>query len=251
MDINWTILGFAGTIFFGILTAILGAKAIRKYKIEHFEINSYEIGKGLMKQFRNLSLSYNNNKIENNLTVIEGGFINTRESIKGDDIQFDMIFPEKCRILDVTTKVSNENLIVTPDMENNKLHYTIDKKIMHNEFFLYSVIVESDEELEDIISKISFEHRMCKTGKIDNLSGTLIKGIPTKQSLLMFSLFFLFFLLLGVASLKLLTHSFFDNSQTLILYILSGLIAWCMVGLCLCIYDYYRFKKLWSFIQRN
>lgn len=175
MDNIWTIIGFAGTLIFGIASIILGVKALRKNKIEHFFINSYEVGKGLMNEFPKFKLSYDDKEIENNFTVLKGGFINTGKDIKTDDIEFDMILPKSCRILDVVVKSSDDNLNVIPTCNENKLHYKIDKQLLNNDLFFYSAIVVSTEEIEKIGDKLSFYHRISNTKKIKDTDLELYK----------------------------------------------------------------------------
>ena len=168
MDINWTILGFAGTIFFGILTVIFGVKAIRKPKIKHFEINSYEIGEGLMKEFPDLNISYGGTLIKNNFTVLKGGFISSGKDITGDNIWVEMTLPTGCKIIGRNIKTSDEYLKVTPTIDHNRVHFDIGTQFLHNDIFIYSLIVESTEKKDDLFDCLSFKHRLKDSPKIKN-----------------------------------------------------------------------------------
>lgn len=248
MNNFWSIAGLVGTVFFGVLSIILAVIALRKNSIKHFKINSYEIGKGLMERYPKLGISYDNKKIEKNFTVIEGGFINTGSDIKSDDIKFDMILPEKCQIIDVNIKPSNDKLIVISTIDNNnkKLHYEIEKLFLHNDYFNYSIIVESDEVLENIVDKFTFEHRMYKTKKITALSGIFIKNIPSKKEMIATSIFCLICALLF--AFLFIDFCYLNKrfpADTYIGYSVAVLCFLLIVCLCLSVFDYKRFKKLW------
>ena len=162
------IAGLVGTVVFGVLSIIFSKKALNKNKIVHVFLNSYEIGKGLKEEFSKFELKYDGNVIKNNIIALKGGFVNLGRDIKSDDVEFDLILPENCRILDVKIESSDNNLIVFPQCNGNKLHYKINDLLLSEDFFLYSALVESNEEIKNIGNKLSFKHRMHNTKKINN-----------------------------------------------------------------------------------
>ena len=172
MDDFWSIAGVVGTVIFGILSVFLGVKAFKKNSIKHIFINSYEVGKGLMDKFPKFKILYGNMEIENNITILTGGFVNTGMDIKSDDIEFDLILPESCHIINMRIN-DCDNLKVTPTILNDYiLHFKIDNKYLHNDLFVYSVIVESPEEMNKISDSLSFDHKMYNTERIGSIELT-------------------------------------------------------------------------------
>lgn len=80
------------TIISIILSAIIAffiAKwQMKKNKIVHFSINSYDIGKGLSNEFPEFQLHYDGENLSNNVMVLKGGFMNVGrndiDALKGD-----------------------------------------------------------------------------------------------------------------------------------------------------------------------
>lgn len=176
-----------GTALFGLLFHLL---SIRKNRIKHFKINSYEIGKGLMDEFPNIKLLYKKKEIVNNFTVLKGGFINTGRGIEGDNIKFDMILPKECRIMDVKIKSSSSDLKIIHSYKENIIHLKVKKQYLKNDSFLYSAVVESNEEINELHDKLSFNNRMINTKMI--MSVDLTKKIKAW-------IYFLFFIILAVS----------------------------------------------------
>ena len=64
-------LGIVISVVAGAIIAFLIAKwQMRRNKIIHYTLNSYDIGKGLSDEFPEFELHYNNRKIEGNLRVL-------------------------------------------------------------------------------------------------------------------------------------------------------------------------------------
>ena len=237
-------LSIAGTALFGLVFYLL---TIRKNTLRHFKINSYEIGRGLMNEFPKLNLSYDNKVIENNFTVLKGGIINSGKDIKSNDIEFDMILPETCNIVDVNIKTSDDNLVVTTSKDKNKLHYKIEKQILHDDLFTYLIIVDSSENSKKLHDKVSFKHRMFKTKKISCF--LIFDSIPDKKEFygfsltlsIMFTLEFILFLYCCRDELP--TIPVFIIVFTLITLVFS-LVFWSVF-----IYGIKNFKEIWRLIQ--
>ena len=163
----------------GLITYLVALWQIRKNRIEHFTINSYEVGKGLSNVFKDFHLEYQNNKLIDNVMVLKGGFINTRKDIE-KEIQFDLILPKGCNVKDVKiTSKSNSNLEIKTDHpvfdkknnveKENIVRFTItNHKFLKNNYFEYSVIVETKEDISDLSKEIEFDHYLTHTTKIKN-----------------------------------------------------------------------------------
>ena len=166
------------TIISIILSAIIAffiAKwQMKKNKIVHFSINSYDIGKGLSNEFPEFQLHYGGEELADNVMVLKGGFINTGRNdinaLKGDaDIK--LILPDECKIKAFTISPSTEDLIVTVNKDNEKeniLIFGISEIFKTDEFFKYTAIIETPKEIETLHSGLKFRHRILNTDKIKN-----------------------------------------------------------------------------------
>ena len=93
------------TIIFFVLGLIasyyIARWQMKKNRIVHFSINSYDIGKGLINEFPEFQLHYDGKVLANNVMVLKGGFMNTGrndiDALKGDS-DLKLILPEECAV---------------------------------------------------------------------------------------------------------------------------------------------------------
>ena len=160
-----------------------------------------------------------------------------------------MILPETCKIVDVNIKPSNDKLKVISTIDNNdnnKLHYEIEKIILHNDYFTYSIIVESDEVLENIGEELIFEHRMYKTKKIT--TGNIFNEVPSKKETILLFLFSL----LSEIMYSYITVDCYNNegfSNMFFFYCFGSLLL--MVVFYFTVLDWIRFKSLWGVLKNK
>ncbi len=164
------------TIISIILSAIIAffiAKwQMKKNKIVHFSINSYDIGKGLSNEFPEFQLHFGGEGLADNVMVLKGGFMNTGRNdinaLKGDaDIK--IILPEECRVKAVKVFPSTEGLIVTANKDKeNIINFGISELFKTNEYFKYTAIVETSGNIEYLYDELVFQHRILNTEKIRN-----------------------------------------------------------------------------------
>ncbi len=164
-------------IFFilGLIASYCFARwQMKKNKIVHFSINSYDIGKGLSDEFPDFKLHFGDDALAENVMVLKGGFMNTgRNDINGlkgkNDIK--LILPDECKIKAFTISPSTEDLMVTVNKDNEKeniLNFGISEIFKADEYFKYTVIVETSKEIETLHSELKFRHRISNTDKIKN-----------------------------------------------------------------------------------
>lgn len=157
-----------------IITFFIAKWQMKKNKIVHFSINSYDIGKGLSNEFPEFQLHYGGEELADNVMVLKGGFINTGRNdinaLKGDaDIK--LILPDECKIKAFTISSSTEDLIVSVNKDNEKeniLNFGVSEIFKTDEFFKYTAIVETPKEIETLHSGLKFRHRISNTDKIKN-----------------------------------------------------------------------------------
>ncbi len=198
------------TIISIILSAIIAffiAKwQMKKNKIVHFSINSYDIGKGLSNEFPEFQLHFGGEGLADNVMVLKGGFMNTGRNdinaLKGDaDIK--IILPEECRVKAVKVLPSTEDLIVTANKDKeNIINFGISELFKTNEYFKYTAIVETSGEIEYLYDKLDFQHRILNTEKIRNTHiGQQINRIRRTMYKLMLPTYLILGLLLVFLSL--------------------------------------------------
>lgn len=189
------------TIISIITTAIISIAIakwqMKKNEITHFSINSYDIGKGLSDEFPDFKLHFAGEALADNVMVFKGGFMNTGrndiDGLKGEN-DIKMILPERCKIKAVKIQPSTEGLTVLANTENEKeniLNLGISEVFKTNEFFRYTAIVETSNELDD--NHIKFQHRIINTDKIKHISIGNGKR-PIKRKRFFFSGFYILFL---------------------------------------------------------
>ena len=155
-----------------IISYFIAKWQMKKNKIAHFSINSYDIGKGLSDEFPDFKLHFAGDALADNVMVLKGGFMNTGrndiDGLKGDsDIK--MILPEECKIKAITVSSSTEGLIVTAakdDEKDNILNFGISDIFKTDEYFKYTAIVETSKEYKDIYETIEYQHRIKDTETI-------------------------------------------------------------------------------------
>ena len=153
-----------------IIAFFIAKWQMKKNKIVHFSINSYDIGKGLSNEFPEFQLHFGGEGLADNVMVLKGGFMNTGRNdinaLKGDaDIK--IILPEECRVKAVKVLPSTEDLIVTANKDKeNTINFGISELFKTNEYFKYTAIVETSGEIEYLYDKLVFQHRILNTEKI-------------------------------------------------------------------------------------
>ena len=157
-----------------IVSFLIANWQMKKNKIVHFSINSYDIGKGLSDEFPDFKLHYGDDALAENVMVLKGGFMNTgRNDINGlkgkNDIK--LILPDECKIKAFTISPSTEDLMVTVNKDNEKeniLNFGISEIFKADEYFKYTVIIETSKEIETLHSELKFRHRISNTDTIKN-----------------------------------------------------------------------------------
>lgn len=163
--------GIIITTIIGVITTKWGMK---KNKIIHFSINSYDIGKGLKNDFPEFQLHYDGENLSNNVMVLKGGFVNSgRNDIIGlkNKSDFKMILPNECSLKDIKIKQLSDDLEVKAcksEDASNIINFSVNEKFMSGEGFEYTAIIETTEEIKNLHRKIDFKHRIPNTSKITN-----------------------------------------------------------------------------------
>lgn len=159
----------------GIIAYLMARWQMKKNKVVHFSVNSYDIGKGLSDEFPDFSIHYGNEDLINNVQVLKGGFINVGKnditSLNGkDDIK--LVLPQDCHIKAIRVMPSTKDLKVNAtksEQENNTINFGICSDILKSdEYFEYTAIVETNNELDNLYDKLSFHHRILNTAPIQN-----------------------------------------------------------------------------------
>lgn len=157
-----------------IISYFIAKWQMKKNKIVHFSINSYDIGKGLSDEFPDFKLHFGDEMLADNVMVFKGGFMNIGrndiDSLKGNN-DIKMILPEECKIKAITVSPSTEGLFVTAtkdDEKDNILHFGISEIFKNDEYFRYTAILETSKEMKSLHSVLKFSHRLSNTEKIRN-----------------------------------------------------------------------------------
>lgn len=153
-------------------------RSIRRHRIVHFMINSFDIGKGLSDEFPNFKLINDGVELSNNVMILKGGFINVSTKDIGDTdkkIDFQIELPKGCDVKDIKIKTMVKGLTVQSQIleaenkDRNIILFCIDGVFKANEHFEYTVIVELPSELDDLNYKqFKFSHRITNT-EIENI----------------------------------------------------------------------------------
>lgn len=184
---------FIGGIIITTIVGVIVAKwQMKKNKIIHFSINSYDVGKGLHNEFPKFQLTYENKELNNEVQVLKGGFINIgRNDITGlkNDSDINIILPKGCSLKDIKIKQLSDDLDVRAcksEKAQNIINFSIDEKLMSGEGFEYTAIIEITEEIGNLHRKIDFKHRIPNTSKITNeyIGQQMRKESPIKTNVL-------------------------------------------------------------------
>ena len=156
----------------GLIASYFIAKwQMKKNKIVHFTIKSYDIGKGLRDEFPEFELHFSGETLSKDVKVIKGGFINIgKNDIEG--AEFNLVLPDGCIIKTIKIAPTDDNLIVNASVAPDKKHiirFTINGIFISDEHFEYTAIVEVPEEIDDIADKMLFQHRIKNTEKIKKI----------------------------------------------------------------------------------
>lgn len=165
------VLGIAGIIATYFFTKL----QMKKNRIDHYYINSFDIGKGLTDMFPEFQLHFGDEVLSNNVKVLQGGFMNTgRNDIgeNGKQTLFSLILPEGCCVKAIKQSPLVNGLVVSSGIdenEKNKIVFSIDGLFKTDECFDYSAIIEVPDNMGDMGNGLSFDHRILNTEKISNV----------------------------------------------------------------------------------
>ena len=158
---------------FPIITLFIGwlwhKQQTKKNEITHFSINSYDVGKGLHDEFPNFQLYYHGKELQNEVQVLKGGFINAGRDIIGltGESDIHIILPKGCNVRDIKVQKSNDELLVNTksniDSRLNAIDFGIEDKLLHNEGFNYTAIIETNDLVEPLHKKLEIKHRIPNT----------------------------------------------------------------------------------------
>ena len=157
-----------------IISIFIAKWQMKKNKIVHFTINSYDIGKGLSDEFPEFKLHFGDEVLADNVMVLKGGFMNVGRNdvtgLKGEN-DIKLILPDGCKVKAVTISPSTDDLKVDANKDNNKeniLNFGIAEILKTDEYFKYMVIVEASNDVKSLHSMLKFSHRLSNTDKIKN-----------------------------------------------------------------------------------
>ena len=165
------VLGIAGII----CTYFIARWQMKQNQIDHYFINSYEIGKGLTDDFPGIALHYRGEILSNNVNVLIGGFINNGRNDVGEDgrqTDIKLVLPEgyvvkavKITPLTQGLEVANPNV---DEEKKNEIVFGIDGLFKSDECFNYSAIIETPDGIGGLYDQIKLDHRIKNT-MIQNL----------------------------------------------------------------------------------
>lgn len=157
----------------GVIAYLIARWQMKKKQIDHYFINSFDIGKGLTDVFPEFQLHYGDEVLSKNVRVLQGGFMNTGRNDIGEDGKqtfFSLILPEGCSVKAVKLSPLVNGLNVNSSInenEKNKIVFSVDGLFKSDECFDYSAIIEVPENMGDIENGIGFDHRILNTEKIN------------------------------------------------------------------------------------
>jgi hypothetical protein len=142
---------------------------MRRKKIVHFFVNSYEIGKGLSIEFPEFQLTYKGEGLSDNVCVIKGGLMNIgKKDIDGLKGESDIIMnlPQGCNVRALKVRPSNGQLYIKTNFNENSIDFGINELFVSDEYFEYTAIVENIDNPPNV----KFSHRIKDTKKeIENI----------------------------------------------------------------------------------
>lgn len=206
------------SILISICVALFIAKwQMKRNRIVHFSINSYDIGKGLSDMFPDFQLNYGNENLSNNVMVLKGGFMNTgRNDIDTQNgvSDFKLILPKGCVVKAIKVLPSTSDLKINENVNNNIISFSICDVFKSDEFFKYTAIAESNEAIDGLHEKLKFQHRILNTEKIQNtFIGRQIYFFKKKSfRLMLFLLLLMSFILLFLSFYQKVSFKIVHNS---------------------------------------
>jgi len=156
----------------GIIAYLIARWQIKKTRIDHYFINSYDIGKGLTDVFPEFSLHYGDEVLNKNVMVLQGGIMNTdRNDIgkKNETTEINIKLPEGCNIIDIDVSTSCEGLKVNgtakfPNNDGTKdkrvLGFEIDGIMKSKEWFNYTAIFETSGIIGNLYKQLDTDNRL-------------------------------------------------------------------------------------------
>lgn len=173
------VFGIAGII----CTYFIARWQMKKNEIDHYYINSYDIGKGLTDVFPGFALHYGEEILSDSVKVLMGGFINVgRNDIgeNGKQTGIKLVLPEECVVKAVKVFPLVHGLIVKPAINNkdgelkddnkkidndnkNVIAFCIDGILKHDECFNYAAIIEVPNHIGELFDQLDFDHRIKNT----------------------------------------------------------------------------------------
>lgn len=160
----------------GIIAFGIAKWQLQKNRIDHYFINSYDIGKGLSADFPKFTLHYGDEILSNNVRIINGGFMNTGNNDigeNGNQIEIKLVLPDNYTVKEVKVLTAVKDLIITPVIgigdKKNVIIFKICGLLKIDEYFEYSFIFESPESFKGIEDRLTFEHRIKNTRPIKNI----------------------------------------------------------------------------------
>lgn len=193
------VLGVAGIIATYLFTKL----QMKRNQIDHFYLNSYDIGKGLTDVFPEFQLHFGNEVLSKNVKVFEGGFINTGRNDVGDNgkkTEITMVFPKECAVKAVKASSVGSVPIVNSysDEKKNIIVFSIEGLMKCKECFNYTAIIEVPENIGDLEKKLEFDYRIKNTiirnvylGQIPHKQITSTKGFFIIVGLLLVDVIFI------------------------------------------------------------
>ena len=167
----------------GAIAYLIARWQMEKNQIDHYFINSYDIGKGLTDDFPDFSLHYGDEVLANNVRVIQGGFINIGRNDIGENGKytgFKLILPQDCIVkavkvslvgsgLKVKSIKKGEPIEVDIIVNENEIGFEIDGLLKSQELFNYTAIVEAPVDTPIMPKMLKFDHRIENTQDIKSL----------------------------------------------------------------------------------
>ena len=161
---NAVVITIISIIASAVISFLIAKWQMRRQKIVHFFVNSYEIGKGLSIEFPEFQLTYKGEGLPDNVCVIKGGIMNIgKKDIDGLKGESDIIMnlPKGCNVRALKVHPSNENLWIQSGFNGNTIDFGIKELFVSDEYFDYTAIVENIDNPQNI----KFSHRIKDTKK--------------------------------------------------------------------------------------
>lgn len=157
-----------------IIAYVIARWQMKRNKIVHFSVSSYDIGKGLSAEFPEFHLTYKDESLANDVEVLKGGFMNVgRKDIDGfkGEADIQLILPDGSMLKAITVSPSSKELKINAKKDNkfdNIIHFGLCDIFMKDEYFEYTAIVEVNKDINNLHDNLVFRHRIKNTEKIKN-----------------------------------------------------------------------------------